>query len=114
MGSLESGERTDTHEREGSFHHRDKGRSRVLYHSAVPRDRRNRCSRVPKHFPARLSRTHFTALAGDFTKAVAVNDAVQSVITRFGRLDVLVHLLGGFAGGQSVAETDDATWEQMR
>ena len=40
---------------------------------------------------------NFTALAVDFTKAVAVNDAVQSVIARFGRLDVLVHLLGGFA-----------------
>ena len=57
---------------------------------------------------------NFTALSVDFTKGLAVNDAVQSVITRFGRLDVLVHLLGGFAGGQSVAETDDATWAQMR
>jgi len=43
---------------------------------------------------------NFTALAVDVTTATAVNDAVQSVITRFGRLDVLVHLLGGFAGGQ--------------
>jgi len=25
----------------------------------------------------------------------------------------LVHVLGGFAGGTPVAETDDATWEQM-
>ena len=61
-------------------------------------------------FPGR----NFTALAVDFTKATAVNDAVQSVMTRFGRFDVLVHLLGGFAGGQTVAETDDATWERMR
>jgi NAD(P)-dependent dehydrogenase (short-subunit alcohol dehydrogenase family) len=43
---------------------------------------------------------NFTAMDVDFTRAAAVNDAVQSVITRFGRLDVLVHLLGGFAGGQ--------------
>ena len=57
---------------------------------------------------------NFTALAVDFTKASAVNDAVQSVIARFGRLDVLVHVVGGFAGGQTVAETDDATWERMR
>ena len=42
-----------------------------------------------------------------------MSDAVQSVITRFGRLDVLVHLLGGFAGGQTVAETDDDAWERM-
>src|SRR6266403_1838175 len=47
------------HERQGSFHHRGKGRSRVLHHPAVPRDRRNRCRRLPKHFPARLSRTQF-------------------------------------------------------
>jgi len=57
---------------------------------------------------------NFTALAVDFTKAAEVTDALQSVIMRFGRLDVLVHLLGGFAGGQTVAETDDATWERMR
>src|ERR1700747_3851903 len=64
----------------------------------------------PQDFPG----PNFTALAVDFTTATAVNDAVQSVITRFGRLDVLVHVLGGFAGGQSVAETDDAAWERMR
>ena len=57
---------------------------------------------------------NFTALIVDFTKAAAVNDAVQSVITRFGRLDVLVHALGGFVGGQTVAETDDDAWERMR
>ena len=57
---------------------------------------------------------NFIALAVDFTKAAAVNDAVQSVITRFGRLNVLVHLLGGFEGGQTVAETDDHAWERMR
>ena len=113
MASLESGESTDTHEREGSFHHRGKGRSRVLYRrfletgaTVVGASR----SISQQDFPG----PNFTALAVDLTKAVAVNDAVQSVITRFGRLHVLVHLLGGFAGGQSVAETDDATWEQMR
>jgi NAD(P)-dependent dehydrogenase (short-subunit alcohol dehydrogenase family) len=57
---------------------------------------------------------NFTALAVDFTKAPEVSDAVQSVITQFGRLDVLVHVLGGFAGGQTVAETDDNAWERMR
>jgi NAD(P)-dependent dehydrogenase (short-subunit alcohol dehydrogenase family) len=56
----------------------------------------------------------FTPLPVDFTQSAAVRDAVESVIRRFGRLDVLVHVLGGFAGGQAVAQTDDATWEQMR
>src|SRR5438876_11705126 len=57
---------------------------------------------------------NFISLAADFTKAPSTNDAVQSVVSRFGGLDVLVHVMGGFAGGQTVAETDDATWEQMR
>jgi NAD(P)-dependent dehydrogenase (short-subunit alcohol dehydrogenase family) len=35
-------------------------------------------------------------------------------VQRYRRLDVLVHVVGAFAGGQSVAETDDATWEQMQ
>jgi NAD(P)-dependent dehydrogenase (short-subunit alcohol dehydrogenase family) len=39
---------------------------------------------------------------------------VERVVSQFGRLDILVHVLGGFAGGKTVAETDDATWEQMR
>jgi len=63
--------------------------------------------------PADFPEANFVALPVDFTKAAAVRNAVESVVSRFGRLDVLVHVLGGFAGGQTVAETDDATWEQM-
>ena len=57
---------------------------------------------------------NFAALPVDFTNAAAVTSAVNSAVDRYGRLDVLVHVVGAFAGGQSVAETDDATWEQMR
>jgi len=57
---------------------------------------------------------NFTALPADFTKSAAARDAVASVVGRLGRLDVLVHVMGGFAGGASVADTDDASWEQMR
>lgn len=57
---------------------------------------------------------NFTPLPVDFTQCVAVRDAVESVVSRFGQLDVLVHVLGGFGGGQTVAGTDDATWGQMR
>jgi NAD(P)-dependent dehydrogenase (short-subunit alcohol dehydrogenase family) len=35
------------------------------------------------------------------------------VTAEFGRIDVLVHVMGGFAGGTSVVETDDATWRKM-
>jgi NAD(P)-dependent dehydrogenase (short-subunit alcohol dehydrogenase family) len=57
---------------------------------------------------------NFVALPVDFTKAAAVTSAIGSIVERYRRLDVLVHVVGGFAGGKSVAETDDATWEQMR
>jgi NAD(P)-dependent dehydrogenase (short-subunit alcohol dehydrogenase family) len=57
---------------------------------------------------------NFTAISADLTKASAAADVVQSVVKRAGRLDILIHVLGGFAGGKSIAETDDATWEQMQ
>jgi NAD(P)-dependent dehydrogenase (short-subunit alcohol dehydrogenase family) len=57
---------------------------------------------------------NFVAFPVDFTKAGSAREAVESIVSRFGRVDVLVHLLGGFAGGRTVAETDDGTWEQMR
>ncbi|MGH9645526.1 MAG: SDR family oxidoreductase, partial [Bryobacteraceae bacterium] len=36
-----------------------------------------------------------------------------AVIAKWDRIDVLVHLVGGFAGGKSVSDTDDAVLEQM-
>jgi NAD(P)-dependent dehydrogenase (short-subunit alcohol dehydrogenase family) len=63
-----------------------------------------------KDFPA----DNFLALPADFTKAAAVRSAIELVVQRYHRLDMLVHVLGAFAGGASIAETDDATWEQMR
>jgi len=57
---------------------------------------------------------NFSAYSVDFTKSADVNQMIETVANRFGKLDALVHVLGGFAGGHTVAQTDDATWEQMR
>ena len=38
---------------------------------------------------------------------------VESAVAQFGRIDIVVHTVGGFAGGQSIAETDDATFQRM-
>src|SRR5882724_5459022 len=54
----------------------------------------------------------FTAMAADFSDAVAVQSMVDQIISRFGKIDVLAHIMGGFAAG-AVAETDDKTWAQM-
>lgn len=56
---------------------------------------------------------HFTALAASLDSLDTARKAVDSVISRFGKIDVLAHLVGGFAGGQSVADTDDATFQRM-
>jgi NAD(P)-dependent dehydrogenase (short-subunit alcohol dehydrogenase family) len=57
---------------------------------------------------------NFVPLSVDFTKPEAVREAINAVARTHNGLDVLVHVLGGFAGGQTVAEMDDSTWEQMR
>lgn len=56
---------------------------------------------------------HFTALPASLDNLETAKRAADSVVARFGRIDVLAHLIGGFAGGKSVAETDDATFTQM-
>jgi len=57
---------------------------------------------------------NFEAMAIDFNKLDEIKRGVAKIVERYGRLDVLVHLLGGFAAGPSVAETTDAMWEQMQ
>ncbi len=52
---------------------------------------------------------NFVALPVDFTKSAAVTSAVNSIADRYRRLDVLVHVVGAFAGGKSVAETAFST-----
>jgi NAD(P)-dependent dehydrogenase (short-subunit alcohol dehydrogenase family) len=56
---------------------------------------------------------NFTAMPGELTSGKAASELAASAVERFGKVDVLVHLIGGFAGGTSVVETDDATLEQM-
>jgi NAD(P)-dependent dehydrogenase (short-subunit alcohol dehydrogenase family) len=55
----------------------------------------------------------FTALPAEISTPAGAQSMVESVVARFGRLDVLAHTVGGFAGGQSLAETDDSTFQRM-
>jgi NAD(P)-dependent dehydrogenase (short-subunit alcohol dehydrogenase family) len=63
---------------------------------------------------AEFPETNFEAMAIDFNKLDEIKRGVARIVERYGRLDVLVHVLGGFAGGPSVAETTDEMWEQMQ
>jgi NAD(P)-dependent dehydrogenase (short-subunit alcohol dehydrogenase family) len=56
---------------------------------------------------------NFTALPAEISTLAGAKTLADRVVTRFGKLDVLVHTVGGFAGGQSIANTDDATFQRM-
>ncbi len=56
---------------------------------------------------------NFIALPAALDSLGAAKKAVATVIARRGKIDVLAHLVGGFTGGQTVAATDDATWQRM-
>jgi NAD(P)-dependent dehydrogenase (short-subunit alcohol dehydrogenase family) len=60
-----------------------------------------------------FSHANFAAFAGDLNSSQAATTLVNSVLERFRALDALVHLVGGFAGGKPVPQTDDATFEKM-
>jgi len=42
-----------------------------------------------------------------------VRQVIAKIAAELRRIDILVHVMGGFAGGTSVADTDDATWRKM-
>lgn len=56
---------------------------------------------------------NFNAVLADVSTSQGAKALVDGVVSKFGRLDVLAHTVGGFAGGSPVAETDDATFQMM-
>ena len=56
---------------------------------------------------------HFTALPATLNSLEAAKNAAATVISHFGKIDVVAHLVGGFAGGQTIADTDEATFQRM-
>jgi NAD(P)-dependent dehydrogenase (short-subunit alcohol dehydrogenase family) len=67
----------------------------------------------PKIRQSDFDHPKFTALPAALDGLAAAKKAADTVIARFGKIDVLAHLVGGFAGGQTVADTDDATFQRM-
>jgi len=52
-------------------------------------------------------------LEHDLTSPAGARRAVEETIARNQRLDIVLHLVGGFAGGRPVHQTEDETWRQM-
>ena len=55
----------------------------------------------------------FTAIPAELSGGEAARQLAAAVVERFGKIDILVHLVGGFAGGQPVHETGEATLDRM-
>ena len=56
---------------------------------------------------------NFHAMAAEISTREAAAKLVDQVAKRFARVDVLAHTVGGFAGGQSVADSEETTFRQM-
>ena len=67
----------------------------------------------PKIQQSDFDRPGFIAWPAEIAGGDSAKKAIDGMIAKFGRLDILVHLVGGFAGGKSIAETDDATFQRM-
>jgi NAD(P)-dependent dehydrogenase (short-subunit alcohol dehydrogenase family) len=55
----------------------------------------------------------FTAFLSNISDGASVMKLAREVIGKLGKVDVLVHLAGGFAGGKAVAEEEEATLDHM-
>jgi NAD(P)-dependent dehydrogenase (short-subunit alcohol dehydrogenase family) len=63
--------------------------------------------------PSNADTPSLVVLAADLSSAEKATSTVDGIATRFGRIDILAHLVGGFVGGKAIVETDDATFQRM-
>ena len=70
--------------------------------------------RLQRLFPDLVdSPDHFLATSVDLTNVEAVEAMVDETVKRFGRVDVLANMAGGFRAGTPVHETPLETWDFM-
>lgn len=68
---------------------------------------------APKIQASEFDHPHFAAIPATLDSHEAATKAIETVIAHFAKIDVLAHLVGGFAGGQTIAETDEPTFRRM-
>jgi len=57
--------------------------------------------------------SRYYPVSANLTDPEEVRSLVTRLAAQFQKIDILVHVMGGFTGGASVAQTDDATWQKM-
>jgi NAD(P)-dependent dehydrogenase (short-subunit alcohol dehydrogenase family) len=56
---------------------------------------------------------HFDLLQTDVTEWNSVSGLVEQVVGKLGTIQVLIHLVGGWAGGQPLQDVSLETWQRM-
>jgi NAD(P)-dependent dehydrogenase (short-subunit alcohol dehydrogenase family) len=67
------------------------------------------------HYSSSLTenqRSNLVFVQADVTKEKSVAEVVQKTLERFGRVDVLVNIVGGFTYAK-IIDTDEKTWDSM-
>src|SRR5512135_1522675 len=54
-----------------------------------------------------------TFIQADVSREAEVQRAMESAVKRFGRIDILLHLVGGYVGDLPVAQTPEEAWDRM-
>ena len=67
----------------------------------------------PRVDAAPVADARFLPLAADIATPDGASQASRGALDLAGRVDALIHLVGGFAGGKHVSETTDETWLKM-
>ena len=60
-----------------------------------------------------LPAARILTLAADLRKSDSVRSAAKAVTVKFGRVDALIHLVGGWTGGRTIAESSADDFESM-
>ena len=60
-----------------------------------------------------LPNERFLTVIADLRNADAVRSAAEAVAAKFGRVDALLHLVGGWVGGKTLSETSAEDMESM-
>jgi NAD(P)-dependent dehydrogenase (short-subunit alcohol dehydrogenase family) len=67
----------------------------------------------PKITQSDFSSPNFHAFPAAIADLASAKKLTDDVVKKLGKMDALIHLVGAFAGGATVAETADATWAKM-
>jgi NAD(P)-dependent dehydrogenase (short-subunit alcohol dehydrogenase family) len=68
---------------------------------------------LQQHLAGRFPDSQIMLSRSDVGEESQVAKLVEAALARFGRIDILVNLVGGFWGGKPISETSTAEWDAM-